>query len=103
MSYKPDPYAGKTTSQIVFGTIIAHPFLSFFIFVLLLSRLGCGGGGGGNPNAGYMSYQDNKILTDVAIKEGYGKPLTPSERSFLEKAQRGDLGKPYDQRPDKTR
>jgi hypothetical protein len=102
--YKPSPYEGKSTSQIIFGTIIAHPFLSFFIFILLLSRLGCGGGSGSsNPNEGYMSYQDNRILTDLAIKEGYGKYLTSDERNFLEKAKKGKLGKPYDQRPDKTK
>jgi hypothetical protein len=56
-----------------------------------------------NPNKGYMTRQDDELLTATAIKQGHGEALTKSEQDFLDVSQAGKLGKPYDNRPDKSK
>jgi len=53
-------------------------------------------------NKGYMTRQDDELLTSVSIKQGYGESLTKDEQDFLDKAKSGKLGKPYDNRPNKN-
>jgi len=54
-----------------------------------------------DANRGYMTRQDDALLTATAVKKGYGESLTKDEQEFLDRAETGKLGKPYGERPDK--
>jgi hypothetical protein len=63
-----------------------------------------GGGGSGTSataNTGYMTLQNDKLLTTIEIKKGGGESISQSEQNLLDAAKAGKLGKPYEDRPDK--
>lgn len=41
-----------------------------------------------------MTSQDEQILGRLAIKEGYGAPLSDAEKNFMRQAKSGKLGQP---------
>jgi hypothetical protein len=51
-------------------------------------------------NKGYMTRQDDGLLTATAIKKGSGESLTKSEQDILDAAAAGKFGKPFGDRPD---
>jgi hypothetical protein len=93
------------TIRLVVRRMIAHPFLTLLIILLLLSKLGLGSGGSGssNPNEGYMTLQDDIAVTRATLKKVNGQPLNEADKGFLEAARTGRLGKPYEDRPDKSK
>jgi hypothetical protein len=109
MSNKPVLHVGPDLTPKPTGlewlavAVIRHPFLCLGLLLMVMGSM-CGHSGRvGDPNEGYMTYSDDRTLTAVALKEGMGKELTPSERQFLDLAKSGRLGKPYYDRPDKSR
>ena len=56
---------------------------------------------GSNPNAGYMTMQDDNLVATIALKKSMGQSVTADEQRVLDMATSGKLGKPYEDRPKK--
>ena len=75
--------------------------LGLLAFSFIASFFGDGSGGSPqNPNQGYMTLQDDKLMTTIQMKKDYGESVTKSEQEFLDAAKAGKFGKPYESRPD---